>query len=56
MSFVGPENGILLLHQGPAVLSLETKYHALGKHGDREYNSGVGRHASTRLSLTEVND
>lgn len=56
MSLVGSENGITLLHQEPAVLSLETKYHALGKHGDREYNSGAGRQASTWLSLTEVNE
>lgn len=54
VSLVGSESGIFLLHPERAVLSLEIKDHALGKRGEREYNSGAGGHASIQLGLTEL--
>lgn len=54
VSFVWSESEIFFYTMNQPVLPLETKYHALGKHGEREYNSGAGRHASIQLSLTEL--
>lgn len=54
VSLVSLESGIILLCHEPVVLSLEKKYHSLGKHRERERenSSGAGRHTSIKFYLT----
>lgn len=53
MSLVSLESGIILLCHEPVVLSLEKKYHSLGKHREREREKIVQEQAGIQaLSFT----